>query len=94
MDFKHELLERLPDWGLKTCPLNRNAEDLDDLRAHPTLRQKLAGVRWFILIQAAKSFDEASAVSGISQSCARLRGSFLPSLTTTFCFFTQAPRCS
>ncbi|MFW6257895.1 MAG: NAD-dependent DNA ligase LigA [Halochromatium sp.] len=30
----HELLQRLPDWGLKTCPLNRSAEDLDDVRAY------------------------------------------------------------
>ncbi|MCF7980007.1 MAG: NAD-dependent DNA ligase LigA [Chromatiaceae bacterium] len=30
----HQLLERLADWGLKTCPLNRNAEHLDDVRAY------------------------------------------------------------
>ena len=34
-----ELLARLADWGLKTCPLNRRGEALDDVRSY---RQKLA----------------------------------------------------
>jgi DNA ligase (NAD+) len=30
----HALLGRFADWGLKTCPLNRRADDLDGVRAY------------------------------------------------------------
>lgn len=37
----HELLEQLPDWGLKTCPLNRSADSLEEIRAyHEELQQQ------------------------------------------------------